>query len=58
MLYASIEYQHNVLMLPNIKSVTYLFVYVQVIFSFYQEILRSFVSFSFVFSILTIAWFR
>ena len=55
MLYASIEYQHNVLMLPNIKSVTYLFVYVQVIFSFYQEILRSFVSSSFVFFILTIA---
>ena len=42
-------------MLPCIKIGTYLFVYVQFIFSFYEEFFRSFFLFSFVFSIVTIA---
>ena len=39
-------------MLPYIKFDTYLFVCVQFIFGFYQEIFRLFILFSFVFSIL------
>ena len=39
-------------MLPYIKIHTYLFVYMQFSFSFYQGIARSFMLFSFVFSIL------
>ena len=39
-------------MLPYIKIHTYLFVYMQFSFSFYQGITRSFMLFSFVFSIL------
>ena len=44
-------------MLPYIKTDTYLFVYMQFIFSFYQEISRSFILFTFLFSILKIAYF-
>ena len=43
-------------MLYYIKIDIYLFVYVQCIFKFYQEIARSFTLFSFVFSILMIAY--
>ena len=39
------------------KIGTYPFAYVQFIVSFYQEIALSFISFSFVFSVLTIAYF-
>ena len=46
------------LMLPSTKIDTYLFVYVQFIFSFCQANARSFISFSFLFLILTIAFFR
>ena len=41
-----------------IKTDTYLFTYVQFIFSFYPEIAFSFVLCSFVFSILKIAYFK
>ena len=45
-------------MFPYIKDNAYLFVYMQFIFSFYQEIAFVFMLFSFVFSILTVAYFR
>ena len=54
-LIAPIEY---ILMLPYSKTDAYLFVYVQLILTFYQEIFRSFTLFSSVFSTITIAYFR
>ena len=45
-------------MLPYTKIDTYLVVYVQFIFTFYQKIACSFISFSFAFFMLTIAYFR
>ena len=46
------------MMLPYIKIDAYLLVYMEFIFSFYQEIALSFMLFGFVFSILTIFYFR
>ena len=45
-------------MLRYTKIDTYLFVFVQFIFSFCLEIVRSFILFSFVFSIVAITFFR
>ena len=45
-------------MLPYIKIHTYLFVYVQFVFSFYHKIFCSFILFSFAFSVLTIFYFK
>ena len=45
-------------MFPYIKIDTYLFVFMELILVFYQEIALMFMLYSFVFSILTIAYFR
>ena len=57
---ASIEYILSVKRfdIPYIKIDTYLFVFMEFILVFYQEIALIFMLYSFVFSILTIAYFR
>ena len=57
---ASIEYILSIKRfdIPYIKIDTYLFVFMEFILVFYQEIALIFMLYSFVFSILTIAYFR
>ena len=57
---ASIEYILSIKRfdIPYIKIDTYLFVFMEFILVFYQEIALIFMLYSFAFSILTIAYFR
>ena len=57
---ASIEYILSIKRfdIPYINIDTYLFVFMEFILVFYQEIALIFMLYSFVFSILTIAYFR